>query len=269
MASLIQLRHDTPANWTLVNPILAQGELGTEITTKFFKIGNGTTAWNALEYANLNPVLSVNGATGAVTITAITPAQAAEIVANTAKTGITTAQAAAIAANTAKTGITAAQAAEIAANTAKTGITVAQALAIIANTAKVSYTPAAPGELGATTPAASTFTNVKVNGPATADVLANTQTGTAYTLALLDAGKLVTLSNAAAVTLTIPSNAAAAFRVGTVINLLSLGAGLVTVAITGDSLVSKGALVKLTAQYSAASLVKTAATSWVLFGDLA
>ena len=48
-----------------------------------------------------------------------TPAQAAEIAANTLKTGITTAQADEIAANTLKTGITTAQADEIAANTLK------------------------------------------------------------------------------------------------------------------------------------------------------
>lgn len=262
MASLIQLRHDTPANWTLVNPSLAQGEVGTEVGTKFFKIGNGTTAWNALEYANTVPVISVNGATGAVVITTITGN------AGSAST-LTGPQAAAIVANTAKVGITPAQAADIATNTAKVGITTAQVAAIVANTAKVSYTPATPTEIGATTPAAATFTSVKVNGAATADVLANTQTGVAYTLALSDAGKLITLSNAAAITLTIPSNVSTAFRIGTVINLLSLGAGLVTVVIAADSLVSKGGLVKLTAQYSAASLVKTAATTWVLFGDLA
>ena len=97
----------------------------------------------------------------------------------------------------------------------------------------------------------------------------NIQTGTTYAPVLTDAGKLITLSNAAAITLTIPANAAVAFPVGTVINLLQLGAGQVTVALTSDTLLSKGDKVALTGQYSPATLVKTAATTWVLFGDLA
>lgn len=102
-----------------------------------------------------------------------------------------------------------------------------------------------------------------------AGILANVQTGTTYTLALSDAGKLVTLSNASAITLTIPANASIAFKIGTVINLLQLGAGQVTVAITSDTLTSSSSKVKITGQYSAASLVKTGTTAWTLFGDIA
>ncbi len=47
----IQLRHDTAANWAEKNPVLMVGELGFEIDTNKFKIGDGVTDWNALEYA--------------------------------------------------------------------------------------------------------------------------------------------------------------------------------------------------------------------------
>ena len=50
MADKIQLRRDTAANWTTANPVLAQGEEGHEIDTGRRKIGDGTTAWNALGY---------------------------------------------------------------------------------------------------------------------------------------------------------------------------------------------------------------------------
>lgn len=50
MAQQIQLRRDTSSNWSSVNPILAQGELGIEINTGKFKLGDGTTAWNSLSY---------------------------------------------------------------------------------------------------------------------------------------------------------------------------------------------------------------------------
>ena len=102
-----------------------------------------------------------------------------------------------------------------------------------------------------------------------AGTLANVQTGTTYAIVATDAGKLITLNNAAATTITIPANASIAFPIGTMINLLSLGAGIVTVAITTDTLQSKDSNVNITGQYSGASLVKIAATTWVLFGDLA
>jgi hypothetical protein len=50
VADIIQIRRDTAANWASANPTLAQGELGTESDTTKIKIGDGTTAWNSLDY---------------------------------------------------------------------------------------------------------------------------------------------------------------------------------------------------------------------------
>jgi hypothetical protein len=55
MSVQIQLRNDTAANWTSENPTLAVGEVGVENDTNQFKIGDGVTAWNALEYAVAEP----------------------------------------------------------------------------------------------------------------------------------------------------------------------------------------------------------------------
>ena len=55
MSTLIQFRRDTAANWTSVNPILAQGELGLETDTSNYKIGDGVTDWNTLIYYQLSP----------------------------------------------------------------------------------------------------------------------------------------------------------------------------------------------------------------------
>lgn len=52
--AIIQYRRDTAANWTAVNPVLAAGEPGYETTSTFFKIGDGTTAWNSLPYKKGN-----------------------------------------------------------------------------------------------------------------------------------------------------------------------------------------------------------------------
>ena len=50
MADRIQIRRDTAANWTSANPTLAQGELGVETDTLKFKVGDGSTAWNSVNY---------------------------------------------------------------------------------------------------------------------------------------------------------------------------------------------------------------------------
>lgn len=48
--SLIQLRRDTAANWTSADPVLSSGEIGVEVDTNKFKIGDGSTAWSSLAY---------------------------------------------------------------------------------------------------------------------------------------------------------------------------------------------------------------------------
>lgn len=96
----------------------------------------------------------------------------------------------------------------------------------------------------------------------------NAQTGTSYTLALSDAGKLVTLSNAAAITLTIPTHASVAFPIGTRIDLVQYGAGQVTVGGSGVTIRSSGSKLKLTGQYSGATLWKRGTNEWVLIGDI-
>jgi hypothetical protein len=97
----------------------------------------------------------------------------------------------------------------------------------------------------------------------------NTQTGTTYTAVLADAEKMITLSNAAAITMTIPANASVAYPIGTKLNFMQLGAGQVTVAITTDTLNVESTLTLLLAgQYAAATAFKVTATTWVLFGNL-
>jgi cytoskeletal protein CcmA (bactofilin family) len=53
MATRIQLRRDTGANWSSANPVLAQGEIGLNLDDGSIKIGDGVTAWNSLSYSNL------------------------------------------------------------------------------------------------------------------------------------------------------------------------------------------------------------------------
>jgi len=50
MADIIQIRRDLAANWTSVNPALAQGEMGYELDTGKLKFGDASTVWNSLPY---------------------------------------------------------------------------------------------------------------------------------------------------------------------------------------------------------------------------
>lgn len=97
----------------------------------------------------------------------------------------------------------------------------------------------------------------------------NAQTGTTYTLVLTDAGKMVTMTNASSNTLTVPPNSSVAFPVNTRIDLIQYGAGNTTIAAgSGVTIYSSGSKLKLTGQYSGASLWKKATDTWVLVGDI-
>ncbi len=96
----------------------------------------------------------------------------------------------------------------------------------------------------------------------------NAQTGTSYTLVLTDHTKLITLSNASAITLTVPPNSSVAFAIGSVIDLAQIGAGQVTVAQGSGVTVNSTPGLKIRAQYSGATLRKTGTDTWLLFGDL-
>lgn len=68
----IKIRRGTAAQWTSVNPILSEGELGLETDTGKIKGGNGVSNWAALPYSGSGggggSVDSVNGQTGVVVL---------------------------------------------------------------------------------------------------------------------------------------------------------------------------------------------------------
>jgi hypothetical protein len=97
----------------------------------------------------------------------------------------------------------------------------------------------------------------------------NAQTGTTYTLVAADLGKLVTTSNASAVTVTIPPSV---FTTGNIINVQSIGVGLTSFAQgAGVTITSTGASASapiLRARYSAASIICTGSNTFTIVGDL-
>lgn len=96
----------------------------------------------------------------------------------------------------------------------------------------------------------------------------NPQTGRTYTLVLADAGKLITLGNAASIAVTIPINDSVAFPIGTHIDFVQILEGKVTFSGAGTVINSKLGCLSIAAQQVGATLVKTATNTWSLFGDL-
>lgn len=97
----------------------------------------------------------------------------------------------------------------------------------------------------------------------------NAQTGTTYTLVLTDVAKVISMSNAAAITLTVPTNASVAFPTGTQILVYQAGAGQITVSGAGVTLRSSGSRLKTFGQYAVIGLLKIATDEWVVFGNTA
>lgn len=90
------------------------------------------------------------------------------------------------------------------------------------------------------------------------------------TLILTDAMKAVEVTAASATTITIPPHASVAFPIGTVIEIVQLGTGSVSVAAgAGVTLQSAGNLLTTRSQFSAVSLRKRATNTWLLVGDVA
>lgn len=153
MSSIIQVRRDTAANWTSVNPVLAQGEKGYETDSigsseAKYKIGDGLSDWVSLDYQGTGggAVDSVNGETGIVVLDTSDISDTTDkrystdaektVLGNTSGintgdqdiSGIST-NATAIALNTSKVGYTEALVSgntDVVANTSKVGLTAAQ-----------------------------------------------------------------------------------------------------------------------------------------------
>lgn len=96
-----------------------------------------------------------------------------------------------------------------------------------------------------------------------------------YTPVLADGYQtLIPMNKATAVNFTIPTNASVAYPVGTVLTILNIGAGAVTIkAVTSGTttVLSAGAVAAqpTLAQYKSAACIKTATDTWYVVGAIA
>jgi hypothetical protein len=90
-----------------------------------------------------------------------------------------------------------------------------------------------------------------------------------YTLSSInEKDSMIEIDAAGATTVTVPTDAAVAFPVGTSLDILRVGAGAVDVVGAGGVTVNATPGLKLRSQWSSATLIKRAADTWVLVGDL-
>jgi hypothetical protein len=128
-------------------------------------------------------------------------------------------------------------------------------------------------KVGADSSAVTTSIDYKVSTlESQVDNLVEVQTAeqtASYTLVLADGGTVVEMNVASANDLTVPPNSSVAFPVGTQITVLQTGAGQTTlVAGSGVTVNSADGNLKITGQWSAATLLKRATDTWVAIGSL-
>ena len=109
--------------------------------------------------------------------------------------------------------------------------------------------------------------NVSVTGAVVDHVVTNQQTAS-YTLALTDDGDLVEMNVGTANNLTVPADNGVNFPIGTSIDILQVGAGQTTLVAASGVTINRSTGLKLRTQWSAATLIKRAANTWVAIGDL-
>lgn len=121
----------------------------------------------------------------------------------------------------------------------------------------------------------------KTQANATLDILGdiiyqykfNPQTGTTYTIASTDQGKIIEMNNAGSNTVTIPLDSNLSLPIGTQFTVVQTGAGTTTISIEAGGTLNctpqvSGGSAKLRARWSSATAIKRSADNWVVLGDL-
>ena len=109
-------------------------------------------------------------------------------------------------------------------------------------------------------------TQTKIGVPSITTISQKTDS---YTLAsLTERDTIIEINKSSATTLTIPADATVDYPVGTTLDIIQTGSGQVTIAGAGGVTVNSTPGLKLRTQWSSATLLKRAADTWLVFGDL-
>jgi hypothetical protein len=122
------------------------------------------------------------------------------------------------------------------------------------------------GNLEATGVVFSDGTQTKQGVPSITTITAKTDS---YTLSNLnERDTIVEISKTSATTLTIPADSSVNYPVGTTLDIIQTNTGQVTIAGAGGVTVNATPGLKLRTRWSSATLLKRAANTWLVYGDL-
>ena len=299
----IQLRRGTTAQWSTANPTLASGEVGVDTSLTKFKVGNGSTAWNSLQYATLtyqgtyaggttyypNDVVTYNGSSY-IAITqssgSTPPSANWSLLAQAGTNGTNGTNGISFIWEGAwNNGLVYAPNDVVSYNNSTYICTATTTAGIDPTNTSYWSLMALAGAGDVVGPASSTDSVLAVYDGTTGKLLKNSTMpissvgyigspqvsggATAYTLALADAGDHVYFTGGSTATLTVPTNATVAFPTGTTILVLNNNSGNLTISGAGVTfqLVNTTSTGNRTvATKGMASLIKVATDTWWVTG---
>lgn len=273
MTTRIQLRRDDSSNWDILDPALAEGEIGFETDTGKFKIGNGSDLWSELDYfldssdlsayaPIVDPVftddIQVDGQinlamSGSVATSYISSFN--DLFAGGPSTKLLGRYV------QVETDVVEDQFSRLSLQPEIAALTSTGNLLVSGDTGTYINSVDPDNQIA-------TFGDLSSYQTKNIDIVA-AKTG-AYTIASGDQGELIELGGSASYTISIPTDATFNFAIGTQITLLNITSSTKTIAAATPATTTVNATpgLKLRTQWSSATLIKRAANLWVVVGDL-
>jgi hypothetical protein len=306
MASRIQLRRGSSQDWTTTNPLLSEGEVGFEVDSGKFKIGNGSSLWSSLEYFGGEVDLSGYLTTSSASTTYLTQSTFSSFTTNNNLTIGASEYMTQGGVNRILSGTGSGIRGQIVTDnySSHSGYLAGSASAVATHTINIGYgsasgidntttktinigsqllTDSAVGNIniGTSTLSNGAISNINIGSSGSSTTFAGTvsipglnknldiipaKTG-AYTISSGDQNDLIELNGGFNITVPADGTGGFTFPTGTQINFLNIGTGVIT--FVGSSATVNGTPgLKLRAQWSSATLIKRAANTWVVVGDL-
>lgn len=283
MATKIQVRRDSAADWNITNPILAEGEIGYETDTGKIKVGNGSQIWTSLEYFGEEVDLSgyLTSSSASSTYLTQTSASSTYLTQSSASTNYITQASASTTYATKESPSINSGIDFYSASAGFVGEIIAsdsigreiKTLVQHPSNGSSSTMRVTPSEAEIISFDGTQYANHLVVYPTYTTVdygirlNISEKTGD-YTLTVEDNGDFIKMNSASANILTIPELSDSLVPVGSQITVMQTGTGQTTIAAGSGITVNATPGLKLRTQWSSATLIKLSSTMWVVVGDL-
>jgi hypothetical protein len=243
MLNRMQQRRGSSSQWTSINPVLAEGEIGFETDSQQFKIGDGVLPWSQLPYY-LNKVDVEDFLQNYLDNTTYVLSDLQDIDLENLEDGFTLIYSADLNAWVAESPTLSIS------NLSDVDLT------DVDDNNVLIYDSAIPGWIASSIPAPQSIS----------EILPKSES---YTLEIEDINAIVEMDSSENTSVIIPKNEEVDFPVKTEIHVLRVGTGEVLIEpVDSDVSVAGTPGLKLRDQWSMATLIKRGTNSWVVIGDL-